>query len=73
MNHYFRYGHPHIDYLNQIKQDLLVIIYEDNSTNWDKLVQEASECHGNPQKFWQRINHLLGGKERPPTAFPSNA
>ena len=49
-NHY-TYGHPTLNKLHEYKQELLTLIYDENGNNWDNLVKEAAECHGNPSLF----------------------
>ena len=53
-SHYHIHGYPNLETLHRIKQELLLIIYEDNKKNWDSLVQEAVDCHGNPTQFWHK-------------------
>ena len=60
-------GYPHITKVNQYKHELLDLILNQNYTNWKEIVQIASDCHGQPEKFWKRIKHLQGNhKETTP-------
>ena len=61
-NHFYRYGHPTLDKLQNMKQALLRNILDECSSNWDTIVKEATECHGNPALFWHKIKCLLGAK-----------
>ena len=45
--------------LYEMKEQLLTLVYEENTQKWNKVVTEATECYGNPSKFWKRIKYLL--------------
>ena len=60
-NNYYRYGFLTTGRLYNMEEELLTIIYEENSKNWNLLVQKATECNGNPAIFWNKIKHLIGG------------
>ena len=51
--------------MHVLKAELIDIIKEEGNNNWKILVEEATECHGNPAKFWNRVHHLMGGPKSP--------
>ena len=58
--HHNTYGYPSLNYLNNIKLDLVNLIPNDKEKLWKSIVQEASECYADPNQFWRRIKRLLG-------------
>ena len=59
-NHYYNYGNPPLNYINEIRNELTELIANDKEKIWKMLVQEASDCRGDPYKFWTKIKRLLG-------------
>ena len=64
-NHYYIYGNPSLEKLHALKEELIGIIKEDGNNNWKVIVEEATECRGNPAKFWNRVHNLMGGSNSP--------
>ena len=64
-NHYYIYGNPSLERLHVLKEEIIDIIKEEGNNNWKLLVEEATECHGNPAKFWKRVHNLMGVSKSP--------
>ena len=64
-NHYYIYGNPSLERLHVLKEEIIDIIKEEGNNNWELLVEEATECLGNPAKFWNRVHNLMEGSKSP--------
>ena len=62
-NNYLLYRAPHINVINRYKNELLAKIEQHKQENWNTLVSVASQCRGNPAKFWRKIHKLQGSNK----------
>ena len=46
------------------RQKIVKIILANKNEDWEKIVKTAIECHGDPKKFWQKMNILRGQKKK---------
>ena len=64
-NSHLSFGFPNNAIINNYKEQLLNLIVIDKSKHWDHLVKIASECYGQPGKFWNKIKKLMGNDRTP--------
>ena len=66
-NSYLNFGYPNNVTLNNYKNQLLNLITNHKCKEWESIVKIASECHGQPEKFWKHIKRLMGDDSTPPS------
>ena len=64
VNKYFTTGFPKRPMINQYLDEIIELIKNHRDQIWNKLVQIAMECYGNPTKFWKKYKILMGGKSK---------
>ena len=62
ISNYYRSGNPPYYKASNQLEHTLNLIKEHSSAIWKNLVKLASECHGDPPKFWKKFKKLMGGK-----------
>ena len=70
------FGYPNISAINKIKNELIELVKNNNTENWEKLVKIAYDCYGEPRKFWKQIEHLQNtptNNNKPPFLKPTPA
>ena len=55
-------GFPNNEIIDNYRRQLIDLVSLDKSTEWNKLVELAAECYGEPKLFWEKINRLRGSK-----------
>lgn len=63
-NSYLINGYPKYNIIRLYIWELNILILDKNSESWKKIVEVASDCYGNPHKFWNKISKLLGNKSK---------
>ena len=59
---FYNYGMHNLEILNTKITEILEMVTLNQGENWENLGKLAYECHGNVEKFWERINRMRGGK-----------
>ena len=60
MNNYIIYGVPTLEYINNLRTALPVIITTHKTNIWEAVVKAAVDNYGNPAKFWKTVKQLQG-------------
>ena len=61
------FGYPNNVIINNYKEEFLNLIVNDKRKEWEKIVKIATDCFGQPSKFWKRIKQLMGNDSTQPS------
>ena len=60
----FLYGYPRFFTIQNKLEEIITLIKTQKNSIWNKIIQLACECYGDPGKFWKRFKLLMGGKKK---------
>lgn len=65
-NSYLTNGFPSLNIIHSYQNELLNLITAHKKSNWESVVKIASDCYGQPGKFWNKIKNSMGNDRSPP-------
>ena len=69
--HHYLTSYPTINVLNNYKKDLITLIQNHKVEHWNSIINIATECYKQPNRFWHKINNLLHVKSKQNTYIKS--
>ena len=64
INSKLTFGFPNTNIINQYKFQLLEMISNHRTSNWESIIDLASKCRNQPELFWKKFKSLM--EDKPP-------